>query len=100
MEKNMLSMEQIVEEFKQLESETDQSNLRDKIAKLEVNIEHLIRNLEPTDSEAVEKLNQLQVNLMNWSQDIEHEQLNRNKTEAIPGKPFNHDNDPSVGFLD
>lgn len=72
---------------------------RGNIAKIEAAIQQSITNLEGQQGTEplLEQLNQLQVELMNASQSLEHQQLNQTQTETIPGKPLHMDKDPQPG---
>lgn len=95
--------------FQNLMQVLDQSSLdtgngsvdqtRENIAKIEAAIQKAIENLEGQQGTEplMEQLNQLQVELMNASQSMEHDLLQQNQTKTIPGEPLKIDSDPVPG---
>lgn len=96
------SIQQVLQDIETLNNASNQSpdQQREQVAKLEAAIQSSIDNMNGTGSESIaDALNQLQVELMNWSQQIEHQNLNQTATKEIPGQPLNMDKDPAPPSL-
>ncbi|MBP1930949.1 hypothetical protein [Ammoniphilus resinae] len=96
---NLQGISQAIDQLSTQATNGSVDQMRENLAKIQASLQGSIQNLEGQQGteQLTEQLNQLQVELMNLSQGLEHQALNQTQTETIPGQPYEGDNDPEPG---
>jgi|GEM_PF-6070450 len=96
---NLQGISQALDQLTTQTANGSADKMREKLAKIQASLQGSIQNLEGQQGteQLTEQLNQLQVELMNLSQGLEHQALNQTQTQTIPGEPYEGDNDPQPG---
>lgn len=102
MENGSTELQSLIQSVGQLTTSPERGSseeARQAIAQLEQSIQKTVEKLDNQQGmqRLQDTLNQIQVELMELSQDIEHQQLNQTKTNNIPGEPLEMDKDPQPG---